>query len=252
MRAGAHFLVIDLSNSFTKFADASKSKVGRVQRIATQKLRAKDIEERLQASGASIVVACSVVPGKEREIVRAARGRQLIWVTPKVRLDIAIDYPNPERIGADRLANAVAATHLYNTPAVVIDFGTAATFDVITAGDRYIGGVIAPGLEAMTTFLFDRTALLPKISLRQPRVVVGKSTRAAMLSGAVFGYRGLVRGILKAIVQEKFRGQRVDVIATGGYAGLIARGMREVAVVRENLTLEGLRLVGCMNAASWF
>jgi type III pantothenate kinase len=160
---------------------------------------------------------------------------------------VRIDYPNPKTIGADRLANAVAVTALYGSPAIVIDFGTAVTFDIVSADRSYIGGVIAPGLEAMTNFLYDRTALLPRISLREPRRAVGKSTYEAMLAGAIFGYRGLVREILGRIVREQFQNKRLHVVATGGYAKLIARQLAEVEAVHENLTLEGLRLVGGMN-----
>ena len=165
-----------------------------------------------------------------------------------MRLNVPIDYPNPKTIGADRLANAVAVATLYGTPAIVIDFGTAVTFDIVAADNAYIGGVIAPGLEAMTNFLYDRTALLPRISLREPRSAIGKSTKEAMLAGAIFGYRGLVREILQRITAEKSWKGKVRIVATGGYAKLIARKLPEVETVHENLTLEGLRLVGCMNS----
>jgi pantothenate kinase type III len=102
-----------------------------------------------------------VVPKKNREIKRAASGRKIIWLMAKIRLNVRIDYPNPRSIGADRLANAVAVAELYGSPAIVIDFGTAVTFDIVAPGNAYIGGVIAPGLEAMTNFLYHRTALLP-------------------------------------------------------------------------------------------
>ena len=194
------------------------------------------------------MVVSSVVPKKNRGIKRAAGHRKVIWLTWQSRLNVRVDYPNPKSIGADRLANAVAVTELYGTPAIVIDFGTAVTFDIVSADKAYIGGVIAPGLEAMTNFLYDRTALLPRISLREPRSAIGKSTNQAMVAGAIYGYRGLVREILQRIIAEKLWKKRVRVIATGGYANLIARKMPEVDVVHENLTLEGLRLVGCMNS----
>jgi type III pantothenate kinase len=243
----ADFLLIDVSNSFTKLAFASRGRCGRSKRIATPKLRARYLQKVLRSCDAGTIVACSVVPKKNREIRRGAGKRKIIWLTTKARLNLRIDYPNPKRIGADRLANAVAVTALYGVPAIVIDFGTALTFDIVSHKRSYLGGVIAPGLEAMTNFLYDRTALLPRISLREPRSVVGKSTQAAMVSGAIFGYRGLVREILQRIVREKFSGKRVHIVATGGYAKLIARGLPEVTAVRENLTLEGLRLVGCLN-----
>src|SRR5438477_390023 len=199
---------------------------------------------------AATVVVSSVVPKKNRQIKRAAGKRKLIWLTSQSRLNVRIDYPNPKSIGADRLANAVAVAKLYGTPAIVIDFGTAVTFDILAADNAYIGGVIAPGLEAMTNFLYDRTALLPRISLREPRSAIGKSTNQAMLAGAILGYRGLVREILQRITAEKSWKGKVRVVATGGYAKLIARKLPEVETVHENLTLEGLRLVGCMNSAT--
>jgi type III pantothenate kinase len=128
-----------------------------------------------------------------------------------------------------------------------VDFGTAATFDVVSGRGMYVGGVIAPGLESMTNFLYQRTALLPRLSLKDPPRAVGKSTREAMLAGAVYGYRGLVREILARIKAEQFPGQKVCVVATGGYARLFARALPEIRVVRADLTLEGLRIVANLN-----
>lgn len=247
-KRSAEFFLIDVSNSFTKLAFASSTRIGRPARIATPRLRADRIIRILRGSPAAIVVVSSVVPKKNREIKSAAGNRRLIWLSSASRLNVRVDYANPKSIGADRLANAVAVTELYGTPAIVIDFGTAVTFDIVSADKAYIGGVIAPGLEAMTNFLYHRTALLPRISLREPRSAIGKSTNQAMRVGAIFGYRGLVREILQRIKAEKLWKNQVQVIATGGYANLIARKMPEVDVVHENLTLEGLRLVGCMNS----
>ena len=159
-----------------------------------------------------------------------------------------IDYPAPKSIGADRLANAAAVTKLYGYPAIVVDFGTAVTFDIISSAGAYVGGVIAPGLESMTSFLYQRTALLPKLNLREPKSAVGKSTREAMLAGAVFGYRGLVREIIKQIKRKEFSDKKVKVVATGGYAQLIAARMPEISAIHPNLTLEGLRLAGNLNS----
>src|SRR2546429_434539 len=242
------FLLIDVSNSFTKLAFASRPRIGRTSKIATPILTAERVARILHGRPSATLVVSSVVPKKNREIKRAAGNRKVIWLTAKSRLNVRIDYPKPKTIGADRLANAVAVTELYGTPAIVIDFGTAVTFDIVSATAAYIGGVIAPGLEAMTNFLYDRTALLPRISLREPRSAIGKSTNQAMLAGAILGYRGLVREILQRITAEKSWKGKVRVVATGGYAKLIARKLPEVETVHENLTLEGLRLVGCMNS----
>ncbi len=243
----ADFLLIDVSNSFTKYAFASRSRVGRGRRIPTSELVRDRIGQILRARDARAVVVSSVVPAKNRGIARAAGKRKLIWLTSKSRLNIRIEYPQPRTIGADRLANAAAVATLYGVPAIVIDFGTAVTFDIVSADAAYIGGVIAPGLESMTNFLYQRTALLPRISLREPRGVVGKSTREAMRAGTIIGYRGLVREVLRRIIAEKFSGKDVFVVATGGYASLVARKMPEVRAVHDNLTLEGLRIVGALN-----
>jgi type III pantothenate kinase len=132
----------------------------------------------------------------------------------------------------------------------VVDFGTAVTFDIVSERKCYIGGVIAPGLEAMTSFLYQRTALLPKLSLKEPGSAVGKSTGGAMMAGAIYGYRGLVREILERIKAERFRRQQVNVVATGGYAHLIARQLPQIEWVHPNLTLEGLRIVAGLNPSS--
>ena len=193
------------------------------------------------------MVVSSVVPAKNSAILKAARKVNVLWLDWKLKLGVEIDYPNPQSIGADRLANAAAVTALHGFPAIVVDFGTAVTFDIVSGRRAYIGGVIAPGLEAMTNFLYRRTALLPKLSLKEPRRAVGKSTIQAMLSGAVFGYRGLVREILAQVRAEQFPHKKVHVVATGGYARLIARRLPGIDVVHPNLTLEGLRIVANLN-----
>jgi type III pantothenate kinase len=241
------FLLIDVSNSFAKIASASRRKLGAVRRVPTPHLNASLIRKLLQNRRAKTIVISSVVPAKSREIRSAAGKHRVIWLTHRSRMNVRIDYPEPRTIGADRLANAVAVTELCGTPAIVIDFGTAVTFDIVSEDAAYIGGVIAPGLEAMTNFLYQRTALLPRISLREPRSAIGKTTRDAMMAGAVFGYRGLVAEILRRIITEKFSGKRVHVVATGGYAKLVAEKLPQVRAVHENLTLEGLRIVGRLN-----
>lgn len=154
---------------------------------------------------------------------------------------VGIDYPAPASIGPDRLANAVAVTRLCRPPAVVVDFGTAVTFDVIDKRGRYIGGIIAPGLNVMTEYLHEKTALLPRIEIRDVKAVIGRNTTEAMLIGAVHGYRGLVRELIKEL-RKDLRAPRLPVIATGGYAKLIAAGLPEITGVKPLLTLEGLRL----------
>ncbi|PYK08269.1 MAG: type III pantothenate kinase [Verrucomicrobia bacterium] len=242
------YLLIDISNSYAKFAFASKRRVLAATRITTGELSSGVIARFLRKRNVGKIVVSSVVPEKNSAIWKASGGKvNLLWLDWKLKLGVEIDYPKPSSIGADRLANAAAVTALYGFPAIVVDFGTAVTFDIISERRAYIGGVIAPGLEAMTNFLYRRTALLPKLSLKEPRRAIGKSTIQAMLSGAVFGYRGLVREILAQVRAEQFARKKVHVVATGGYAGLIARRLPEIDIVHRNLTLEGLRIVANLN-----
>jgi type III pantothenate kinase len=244
---GPNYLLVDISNSYAKLAFASKKRVSAPTRIATGELSSGVVARFLRKRNVGKVAVSSVVPAKNSAILRAAGKMDVIWLDWKLKLGVEIDYPTPRSIGADRLANAAAVTALYGYPAVVVDFGTAVTFDIVSERRAYIGGVIAPGLEAMTNFLYQRTALLPKLSLKEPPRAIGKSTIEAMLSGAVFGYRGLVREILARIKAEQSSRKKVHVVATGGYARLIARRLPEIDVVHPNLTLEGLRIVANLN-----
>jgi type III pantothenate kinase len=242
------YLLVDISNSYAKLAFGSTTRVFGPQRIPTSRLSSAVVSELLEKRSVRRVVVSSVVPAKNPAIVRAAGKTKVQFLNWKLRMGIKVDYPRPASIGADRLANAAAVTTLYGCPGIVVDFGTAVTFDIVSEHRAYIGGVIAPGLEAMTNFLYQRTALLPKLSLKEPQRAVGKSTIQAMLSGAVFGYRGLVREILDQIIAEQFPGKKVHVVATGGYARLIARTLSDIRVVHPNLTLEGLRIIGNLNS----
>jgi type III pantothenate kinase len=245
---GSDYLLIDVSNSYVKIAFASKQRVLAPVKIATGELSSSVVAAFLRRGHVRKVVVSSVVPKKDSAISKVAHNKtKVLWLDWKMNLSVAIDYPKPQSIGADRLANAAAVAELYGYPAIVVDFGTAVTFDVVSESRAYVGGVIAPGLEAMTNFLYQRTALLPKLSLKAPKRPVGRSTIEAMRSGAVFGYRGLVREILRQIRAERFPRRKVVVVATGGYAHLIAGGLPEIRVIRPHLTLEGLRIVGNLN-----
>jgi type III pantothenate kinase len=242
------YLLIDISNSYAKLAFASRERISNPARIATAELSSSIVAEFLRRRQVNKLVVSSVVPAKNSTISKAAhKNIKVLWLDWKLKLGVTIDYPQPQSIGADRLANAAAVAELYGSPAIVVDFGTAVTFDVVSDAGSYIGGVIAPGLEAMTNFLYQRTALLPKLSLKEPHRAVGKSTVEAMRSGAIFGYRGLVREILARIKAEQFSRKKVIVVATGGFARLIASQLPEVALIHPHLTLEGLRIVGNLN-----
>ena len=244
------YLLIDVSNSFVKLAFASRDRIGPSTRRPTPRLTTSMVRQILHKRAVSAVIVSSVVPAKDK-IIRAAAGEtRTLFLNPNLDLGVGIDYPAPRTIGADRLANAAAVAELYGAPAIVVDFGTAVTFDVVSGKSDYIGGVIAPGLEVMTNYLYQRTALLPRLTLREPRRAVGKTTRDAMMSGAVFGYRGLVRAILARLIAENFPRKKPRIVATGGYAQLIAEKLPEIEAVHPNLTLEGLRIVANRNTAS--
>jgi type III pantothenate kinase len=195
------------------------------------------------------VALCSVVPRATPLVRRAVRQ---LWkldafeLTVRTLRGLGVDYPKPETIGPDRLANAVAARRRFGAPVIILDFGTAVTLDVVDHAGNYIGGVIAPGLSAMTEYLHEKTALLPRIKIREIRKAIGRSTEEAMIVGAVHGYRGLIRGLLLELKRE-LRTKRLPVVATGGYARLIAAKLPEIWAVDPALTLEGLRLVWLAN-----
>ena len=185
------------------------------------------------------------VTAPDRKNIRERAGRRhgvpVLELTSKTLAGVGIDYPRPETIGPDRLANAVAARHHFGAPVVVVDFGTAVTFDVVNRAGDYAGGIIAPGLAAMTDYLHEKTALLPRIKIREIKTSIGRSTEEAMLIGAVHGYRGLVRELIVELKRE-LKVKRLPVVATGGYARLIAARLPEISAVEPALTLEGLRL----------
>jgi type III pantothenate kinase len=244
----SNYLLIDISNSFTKFAFSSRAKIRRPKRIPTEKFSSAVLRRFVGRRKIDIFVVASVVPQKNRQVRRAAGTTPVLWLDARIKLGVGVDYPSPKTIGADRLANAVAVAALYGCPATVVDFGTAVTFDIVSEEKNYIGGVIAPGLEAMTNFLYQRTALLPRLSLKEPRSAIGKSTIEAMRAGAVIGYRGLVAEIISQIKAERFSHRKVHVIATGGYARLIAAKLNEIDAMHPHLTLEGLRIVANLNS----
>lgn len=243
------FLLIDISNSNTKMILASESSLlGDVFSIPTLRLCEDTFNQlpwEIENDELSVVLS-SVVPKKNQIIESCFAKEKILIVSNQLELDCSIDYPDPKSIGADRLANTAGAIYFKGAPVIVVDFGTALTFDVISRQRAYVGGVIAPGLAAMTDYMHDNTALLPKINLNEPLSVIGKSTEGAMLSGAVIGYRGLVKEILATLMQELGETD-VPVLATGGYSKLISSGIEEMIEVNEKLTLEGLRIIAKLN-----
>jgi type III pantothenate kinase len=242
-------LLFDIGNTHTHLGLADDRRVRKRLNIPTREWAgggANALVKKFAGTGKITgAVLCSVVPRATplvRKTMRALWKLDVLELTPQTIRIVGIDYPKPDSIGPDRLANAVAAKFHFGAPVVVVDFGTAVTFDVVNAKGNYVGGIIAPGLAAMTDYLHEKTALLPKIKIREIKSAIGKSTEQAMLVGAVHGYRGLVRGLIGELKRE-LRVQRLPVVATGGYAKLIAARLPEISAVATDLTLEGLRLV---------
>jgi len=237
------WLLIDNSNTRTKFAlGDTEGLLDWRGVLATADLSPATLAATIADLEFSAAIICSVVPSKAAVLKEFFATRcPAHFLGHESPLGMGIDYPQPSQIGADRLANAVGVLTRHGVPAIVIDFGTAVTFDVISAQPAYCGGVIAPGLGAMSGYLPQNTALLPAIELVEPASAIGKSTVHAMQSGAVFGYRGLVREIINRIRDELPGNPKI--IATGGDAPLIARGVPEIACVDPDLTLDGLRQV---------
>jgi type III pantothenate kinase len=237
------WLLIDNSNSRTKFATGNP--IGLLDWrgvLPTEDVSVESLKLLLAGVSYHAVMICSVVPDK-RDIIACFFGDAvpLHFLGHHSPLGMGIDYPMPAQIGADRLANAAGVMGRYRVPAIVIDFGTAVTFDVISSEPAYCGGVIAPGLGAMSGYLTRKTALLPEIELDEPGSAIGKSTEHAMRAGAVYGYRGLVKEII-ARIRAELDGTP-EIIATGGDAALIAKGLPEIGVIDPDLTLDGLRRV---------
>jgi len=254
-------LAIDIGNSNIVVGVFDKEKVKATWRIATGVHRMWDeyaiilinllATQTLKLSQIDGVVMCSVVPPIGHvweEMSKRYIGMEPLVVGAGVKTGVRIALDNPREVGADRVVHAAAAHHLYGGPCIIIDMGTATTFDVVSKEGDHLGGAIAPGIIIATEALTARTSALPRIDLVRPKRAIGKSTVAAMQSGIVFGYVGLIEGIVKRI-KEEF-GSPMKVIATGGNAALIARETKIIDIVEEDLILVGLRVIWEMNKSS--
>ncbi len=249
-------LVVDIGNTHAKFGlfDVEERRLLASWRAVTDHERTADewgvLVERflalrsLRLSDVRDAIISSVVPpatAAVAEMVGTYVGVSPLVVGADVDVGIPIRHVNPEEVGADRLVNAVAALHRYGAPCVVIDLGTATTFDVISPEGAYVGGVIAPGLELSAEALFRRAARLFKVEYRFPPAVIGHSTVTAMQSGLLWGYVGLIEGLTRRVVAEL--GQPATVVATGGLAELLAEQTEAIHVVDQELTVDGLFLI---------
>ena len=200
--------------------------------------------DQIDPDGIHGIIISSVVPQLDstlKEVALRYFGRPPLFVRPETLTGIPLLYDNPQEVGADRMVNAVAAHAKYGGPCVVVDFGTAITFDAISRQGEYLGGIIAPGLGISAEALFSRAARLTRVDLREPAQVIGTNTTASIQSGLYYGFIGLVDGILERILASL--GSGAAVVATGGQAELLARGSRFIREVDQKLTLEGLRII---------
>ena len=195
------------------------------------------------------IIISSVVPPMDstlREVCERYFGVKPMFIEPGVKTGMPVHYDNPAEVGADRIVNSVAAFEKYGGPCVVVDFGTATTFDAVSAKGEYLGGVIAPGIGISAEALFMRTARLPRVDIRKTAKVIGTNTVGSMQSGLYHGYVGLVDGILERVLEEL---GKAKVVATGGFAPLIGTGSKYISDIDDMLTLEGLRIIWDRNVA---
>ena len=251
-------LTIDIGNTNITLGLYDGNQLGSRWRLATNHDRMPDeyglqIVGLLNHAGRSPddlhgICVASVVPpltGKVAQACITYLGHEPLVVDAGVKTGVRVRYENPRAVGADRIVDAVAVQHLYGTPACVVDFGTATTFDAISTEGDYLGGAIAPGIGIASEALFMRAAKLPRVDLQRPPTAIGRNTTHAMQSGLLFGYVGLVEGMVTRFRAEL--GTEMKVIATGGLAEIIAQETDTIQIIAPWLTLDGLQIIWEMN-----
>jgi type III pantothenate kinase len=207
--------------------------------------------DKIEVKGIHGIIISSVVPPVDstlRQVCEHYFNTRPLFIEPGIKTGMPVLYENPAEVGADRIVNSVAAFEKFGGPCVVVDFGTATTFDCVSAKGEYQGGVICPGIGISADALFENTARLPRVDIRKPARVIGSTTVGSLQSGLYYGYLGLVDGILERLLDEM--GKEVTVVATGGLARLIGTGSKYIKHVDDLLTLDGLRIIWERNTAA--
>ena len=247
-------LAIDIGNTNTVFGIFDGENLLNKWKLATVRDRTSDeigvllrqffICADIDYKKVSAIIVSSVVPPLNFSIQKMSEnyfGLQSIFVDYTFDFGLKILYESPQTLGTDRLVAAFAAVCKYGKPCIVCDFGTAATIDAVNERGEYLGGIIAPGINTLANTLFEKTSKLPKVELKKPKSVFGNSTIASIQSGIFHGYLGLVEGILRKMIDEL--GEKPKIIATGGFANLIAENSNLIDDVDETLLLDGLQLI---------
>lgn len=256
-------LVIDIGNTETTLGVFEGEELRATWHLATALHRMADEYATLMldllhykgidASDINGIALCSVVPPLTATFEQLSQRYfeiSPLVVTAGIKTGVRIRMDNPREVGADRIANAAAAHHLYRGPIIIVDLGTATTFDTISKDGDYLGGAIAPGIATAAESLFTQASMLPRVELVRPKYAIGTNTITAIQSGIIFGYVGLIEGVVARIQREiEEIEEKAKVVATGGYAELIAKETSVIDVANPNLTLIGLRLIYRMNKA---
>ncbi len=237
-------LTVDIGNTNINFGIFKRRKLIQRFLIPTKSYRIKKLKDVLVKYDVTEGIVCSVVPFTTKIVARDLKkllGKQPYIIGKQIKVPLKNLYRKPKQVGQDRLVNAYAAVKFFAAPLIVVDFGTAITFDVVGKNKAYLGGMILPGLEISLEALAQRTALLPKIKLARPREFIGRDTKNSMLSGIVYGLAALTDDLVRRIKNKI--GKNAQVIGTGGNIRLIGKYCKNINKIDSDLTLKGLSLV---------